>query len=175
MGPRALGNRSILADPRRPETRDRINTRIKYRESFRPFAPAVLVEHAREYFEIDQDDPFMTMAPRVRPQKRDVIPAAVHIDGTARIQTVARSTNPRYYGVIEAFMRLTGVPVLINTSFNRQEPIVSTAREAVSCYLRTEMDVLALGNFYTRDRTRDGEARARTDFAVREENLVGGE
>jgi carbamoyltransferase len=175
MGPRALGNRSILADPRHLATKDRINARIKYRESFRPFAPAVLVEHAREYFEITQDDPFMTMAPRVRPDKLDVIPAAVHVDGTARIQTVERSTNPRYYAVIEAFMRRTGVPVLINTSFNRQEPIVATAREAVSCYLRTEMDALALGNFYTRDRNRDTEAHARSTFAVREENLVGGE
>ncbi len=175
MGPRALGNRSILADPRRPETRDRINTRIKYRESFRPFAPAVLAEYANDYFEVVQDDPFMTTAPRVRPQKLDVIPAAVHVDGTARIQTVERTANPRYYGVIEAFMRLTGVPVLINTSFNRQEPIVSTAQEAVSCYLRTEMDALVLGNFYTRDRNHDGEASARASFSVRDENLVGGE
>jgi carbamoyltransferase len=135
----------------------------------------VLVEHAREYFEIEQDDPFMTMAPRVRPEKRSVIPAAMHVDGTGRIQTVARSANPRYYAVIEAFMRRTGVPVVINTSFNRQEPIVSTAREAISCYLRTEMDSLALGNFYTRDRNRDTETRARTSFEVREENLVGGE
>ena len=175
MGPRALGNRSILADPRRLATKDRINARIKYRESFRPFAPAVLVEHTREYFEIDQADPFMTMAPRVRPEKRDVIPAVVHIDGTARLQTVEREANPRYYAVIEAFMRETGVPVLINTSFNRQEPIVASPREAVSCYLRTEMDVLVLGNFYTRNRNAESETRARTDFAVREENLVGGE
>jgi carbamoyltransferase len=175
MGPRALGNRSILADPRRLATKDRINARIKYRESFRPFAPVVLAEHARDYFEIDQDDPFMTMAPRVRPEKRDVIPAVVHIDGTARLQTVERSANPRYYAVIEAFMRETGVPVLINTSFNRQEPIVATAREAVSCYLRTEMDVLVLGNYYTRSRNAESETHARKRFAVREENLVGGE
>ncbi len=175
MGPRALGNRSILADPRRLETKDRINARIKYRQSFRPFAPVVLVEHARDYFEIDQADPFMTMAPRVRPEKRDVIQAAVHVDGTARLQTVERSANPRYYAVIEAFMRETGVPVLINTSFNRQEPIVATAREAVSCYLRTEMDALVLGNFYTRSRNAASEAQARAGFAVREENLVGGE
>lgn len=175
MGPRALGNRSILADPRRLATKDRINARIKYRESFRPFAPVVLAEHAREYFEIDQTDPFMTMAPRVRPEKLDVIPAVVHVDGTARLQTVERSANPRYYAVIEAFMRETGVPVLINTSFNRQEPIVATAREAVSCYLRTEMDVLVLGNFYTRSRNAQSETRARKDFAVRDENLVGGE
>jgi carbamoyltransferase len=175
MGPRALGNRSILADPRRLATKDRINARIKYRESFRPFAPVVLAEHARAYFEIDQADPFMTMAPRVRLEKRDIIPAVVHVDGTARIQTVDRKANPRYYAVIEAFMRETGVPVLINTSFNRQEPIVATAREAVSCYLRTEMDVLVLGNFYTRSRNARSESRARAGFAVREENLVGGE
>ncbi len=175
MGPRALGNRSILADPRRLTTKDRINARIKYRESFRPFAPAVLVEHASAYFEIGQDDPFMTFAPRVRPEKRDVIPAAVHVDGTARLQTVAREDNPRAHALIEAFMRETGVPVLINTSFNRQEPIVATAREAVSCYLRTEMDVLVLGNFYTRSRNAQSETRARKNFAVREENLVGGE
>lgn len=175
MGPRALGNRSILADPRRLATKDRINARIKYRESFRPFAPVVLAEHTRDYFEIDQADPFMTMAPRVRPEKRDIIPAVVHVDGTARLQTVDREANPRYYAVIEAFMRETGVPVLINTSFNRQEPIVATPREAVSCYLRTEMDVLVLGNFYTSSRNAESETRARTDFAVREENLVGGE
>jgi carbamoyltransferase len=175
MGPRALGNRSILADPRRLATKDRINARIKYRESFRPFAPVVLAEHTRDYFEIEQADPFMTMAPRVRPEKRDVIPAVVHIDGTARLQTVEREANPRYYAVIEAFMRETGVPVLINTSFNRQEPIVATAREAVSCYLRTEMDVLVLGNFYTSSRNAESEIRARSDFAVRDENLVGGE
>jgi carbamoyltransferase len=115
------------------------------------------------------------MAPRVRPEKRDVIPAVVHVDGTARLQTVERSANPRTYALIEAFMHVTGVPVLINTSFNRQEPIVATAREAVSCYLRTDMDVLVLGNFYTRGRNAGSQARARAGFAVREENLVGGE
>lgn len=175
MGPRALGNRSILADARRPDTRAKINARIKYRESFRPFAPVVLAEHAHEYFEIDQDDPFMTMAPRVRPEKRDVIPAGVHVDGTGRIQTVARSANPRYYDLIAAFHRLTGVPVLINTSFNRQEPIVARAREAVSCYLRTDMDVLVLGNLYSADRNADAVARARAAFTLRHENLAGGE
>ena len=124
MGPRALGNRSILADPRRPDMRDVLNAKVKQREPFRPFAPAVLVERASEFFEIDQPDPFMTLAPRVRPESRDRIPAAVHVDGTARIQTVERSSNPRYYGLIEAFGRLTGVPILLNTSFNRSEPIV---------------------------------------------------
>jgi carbamoyltransferase len=152
MGPRALGNRSILADPRRPEMRDVLNAKVKKREAFRPFAPAVLVERAAEFFEIDQPDPFMTLAPRVRPEKRDRIPAAVHVDGTGRIQTVERSANPRYYGLIEAFGRLTGVPVLLNTSFNRAEPIVASPAEAIACYLRTGMDVLVLGDFYTSDR-----------------------
>lgn len=170
MGPRALGNRSILADPRRAEMKDVINAKIKQREAFRPFAPAVLLERAAEFFEISQPDPFMTLAPRIRPEKRSVIPAAVHIDGTGRIQTVERSANPRYWGVIEAFGRLTGVPVLLNTSFNRQEPIVSTPEEAVSCYLRTGMDVLVLGDYYTTDRDTAAQSRAEGIFA---EAVVG--
>jgi carbamoyltransferase len=152
MGPRALGNRSILADPRRPDMRDLLNAKVKQREPFRPFAPAVLVERASEFFEIDQPDPFMTLAPRVRPESRDRIPAAVHVDGTARIQTVERSSNPRYYGLIEEFGRLTGVPILLNTSFNRSEPIVATPKDAIACYLRSGIDVLVLGDFYTTDR-----------------------
>jgi carbamoyltransferase len=148
MGPRALGNRSILADARKAEMKDRLNRCIKEREPFRPFAPAVLAEHAGEYFEIGQPDPFMTMAPKVRADKLQVIPAAVHVDGTARLQTVDRIANPRYYGVIEAFERLTGVPVVLNTSFNRHEPIVASPAEAVSCYQRTGMDALAMGDFW---------------------------
>jgi carbamoyltransferase len=152
MGPRALGNRSILADPRRPGIRDQLNAKVKRREAFRPFAPAVPVERAAEFFELDQPDPFMTLAPRVRADKRDVIAAAVHVDGTARVQTVDRAANPRYYGLIEEFGRLTGVPVLLNTSFNVREPIVARPEEAIACYLRTNMDVLAMGDFYTTDR-----------------------
>ena len=152
MGPRALGNRSILADPRRPDMRDVLNAKVKRRESFRPFAPAVLVERAHEFFEIDQPDPFMTLAPRVRADNRDRIPSAVHIDGTGRIQTVERSSNPRYYGLIEEFGRLTGVPILLNTSFNRTEPIVASPEDAIACYLKSGMDVLVLGDFYTTDR-----------------------
>jgi carbamoyltransferase len=152
MGPRALGNRSILADPRRPDMRDVLNAKVKQREPFRPFAPAVLVERAAEFFEIDQPDPFMTLAPRVRPQCRERIPAAVHIDGTGRIQTVDRESNPRYYGLIEAFGQLTGIPVLLNTSFNRSEPIVASPRDAVECYLRSGMDVLVLGDYYVGER-----------------------
>jgi len=152
MGPRALGNRSILADPRRPDMKDVLNAKVKKREPFRPFAPAVLVERAHEFFEISQPDPFMTLAPRVRAESRDRIPAAVHVDGTGRIQTVERSTNPRYYGLIEEFGRQTGVPVLLNTSFNRTEPIVASPEDAIECYLRSGMDVLVLGDYYTTDR-----------------------
>ncbi|MEZ0300886.1 MAG: carbamoyltransferase [Hyphomicrobiaceae bacterium] len=158
MGPRALGNRSILADPRRAEMRDILNAKVKKREGFRPFAPAVLVERSAEYFEISQPDPFMTLAPRVRVDKLSVIPAAVHVDGTGRIQTVERSANPRYWGLIEAFGRLTGVPVLLNTSFNRKEPIVARPEDAIACYLEGGIDVLVLGDFYTTDRGSGGAA-----------------
>ena len=167
MGPRALGNRSILSDSRSLAIRDKINARVKHREAFRPFAPAVLIERAQEFFEIDQPDPFMTMAPRVRPDKVSVIPAAVHVDGTGRIQTVDREDNPRFYAVIEAFERLTGVPVILNTSFNRQEPVVSRPEEAISCYLRTAVDVLVLGNFYVTDRTSDTVRQASEAFGQR--------
>jgi len=147
MGPRALGNRSILADARDPQMKDRLNARIKQREPFRPFAPVVLAEHAAEFFEIDQTDPFMTMAPRVRTDKAHLIPAAVHVDGTARIQTVDRSANPRYYRLIEEFARRTGIPIILNTSFNHREPIVASPADAVACYLRTGMDLLVVGDF----------------------------
>ncbi len=167
MGPRALGNRSILADARNPTMKDRINARVKHREPFRPFAPAVLVERLTEFFEFEQPDPFMTMAPRVHPDKAPLIPAAVHVDGTARIQTVDRAANPRFYGVIEEFAKLTGIPVILNTSFNHQEPIVSRPEDAISCYLRTEMDVLVLGDFYITDRNQDAVRRAREAFPAR--------
>jgi carbamoyltransferase len=153
IGPRALGNRSILADPRRAEMRQVLNDRVKRREPFRPFAPAVLLERASEFFELDQPDPFMTLAPRVRADKRDSIAAAVHVDGTGRIQTVRRADNPRYYGLIEEFGRLTSVPVLLNTSFNRREPIVARPEEAIACYLGGGIDVLVLGDFYSSDRS----------------------
>jgi carbamoyltransferase len=125
-------------------------TRIKRREPFRPFAPAVLVEHAAEFFEIEQPDPFMTMAPRVRAEKMQVIPAAVHVDGTARVQTIDRFANPKYYGLIEEFARLTAVPVVLNTSFNQQEPVVMRPADAIACYLNSGMDALAIGNFLSR-------------------------
>jgi carbamoyltransferase len=175
MGPRALGNRSILADPRRPEMRDILNAKVKQREGFRPFAPAVLVERASEFFEIDQPDPFMTLAPRVRPESRDRIPAAVHVDGTGRIQTVARESNPRYYDLIDEFGRRTGVPVLLNTSFNRSEPIVASPRDAIDCYLKSGIDVLVLGDFYTSRRPADAASQAAVDRPqpVPMRNLLG--
>jgi carbamoyltransferase len=148
MGPRALGNRSILADPRNLAMKDQLNAKVKRREPFRPFAPAVLVERASEFFEIDQSDPFMTIAPKVRADKAPLIPAAVHVDGTARHQTVDKAANPRLYGLIEEFAKLTNIPIVLNTSFNRKEPIVASPKEAISCFLRTDIDVLVLGDFY---------------------------
>ncbi len=169
IGPRALGNRSILADPRGLEIKALLNEKIKHREPFRPFAPAVLADRAGEFFEIDQPDPFMTMAPRVREHQRDRIPAAVHVDGTARVQTVGHNENPRFYRLIKEFGKKTGVPVLLNTSFNRQEPVVETPTDAISCFLRTNMDALVLGNFYVKTRTKSAEERARKMFSDQQE------
>src|SRR5207302_216254 len=146
-GPRALGNRSIVADPRRPEMKDVLNRRIKHREPFRPFAPSVLEEATDDYFERASPSPFMNSAYPVRPEKRAAIPAPTHVDGTGRLQTVSQKTNPRYWRLIKEFERLTGVPVVLNTSFNENEPIVCTPEEAVDCFLRTQMDVLAIGDF----------------------------
>jgi carbamoyltransferase len=164
MGPRALGNRSILSDARNAATKDLINSRVKHREPFRPFAPAVLVERMSEFFEIDQPDPFMTIAPKIRADKAHLIPAAAHVDGTGRVQSVDRAANPRLYGVIEEYAKLTGVPVILNTSFNRQEPIVARPEEAISCFLRTDMDVLVLGDFYVTDRNAAAISRAHDAF-----------
>lgn len=146
-GPRALGNRSILVDPRRAEMKDILNRRIKHREIFRPFAPSILEEATGQYFERSHPSPFMNLAYSVRPEKRASIPAPTHVDGTGRLQTVSRQTNPRYWALIKEFEKLTGVPVLLNTSFNDNEPIVLTPKEAIDCFVRTRMDVLALGNY----------------------------
>jgi carbamoyltransferase len=146
-GPRALGNRSILADPRRPEIRDILNAKIKRREMFRPFAPSILEEATGKYFSQSYPSPFMLMAYPVRPEKRAVIPATTHIDGTGRLQTVNESQNRRYYGLIREFQRQTGVPVLLNTSFNENEPVVCKPEEALNCFIRTKMDVLVLGPY----------------------------
>jgi carbamoyltransferase len=146
-GPRALGNRSIVADPRRPEMKDILNQRIKHREIFRPFAPSILAESRGEYFEKTHPSPFMTLAYRVRAAKRESIPAPTHVDGTGRLQTVTRRANPRYHALISAFRDLTQVPVVLNTSFNDNEPIVCRPEEALDCFLRTRMDALVLGDF----------------------------
>jgi carbamoyltransferase len=151
-GPRALGNRSILADPRRAEMREILNTKIKRREAFRPFAPSILENRTAEYFTQSHTSPFMLMAYSVRPEKRCIIPATTHIDGTGRLQTVSASQNPLYHELISEFERQTGVPVLLNTSFNENEPVVQRPEEALDCFLRTRMDLLAMGSYViTRD------------------------
>ena len=147
-GPRALGNRSIVGDPRRLDMKDILNLKIKRRESFRPFAPSVLKEHVAEWFEEDGDVPFMMQVYQIRAGKRDQIPAVTHVDGSGRLQTVYRETNPRYWSLIEAFHQITGVPMVLNTSFNENEPVVCRAVEALDCFLRTKMDVLVLGNYF---------------------------
>lgn len=164
LGPRALGNRSILADPRRAEIKAIINGKIKHREPFRPFAPAVLEEHAADFFQISQPDPFMTLAPMADEEKAELIPAAIHVDGTARIQTVSALDNPGFYNIIKSFQRITGVPVLLNTSFNRHEPIVARPDHAISCYLRTGMDALAIGQHYVSERPAAAVSRAKSKF-----------
>ena len=144
-GPRALGNRSIIADPRRAEMKDILNSRVKHRQPFRPFAPIVLAERCKEIFEGDEDSPFMLIAKPVRPEWRDRIPAIVHVDGTARVQTVTEDTNPVLYRLLKEFEALTGVPVLLNTSFNvKGEPIVETPRDAMACFINTGIDHLIL-------------------------------
>lgn len=146
FGPRALGGRSILADPRRSDAKDLLNSKIKRRESFRPFAPSILKEYVADYFEVQDDVPFME---KVFPFKKDVqsrLPAVVHADGSGRLQSVDRNVTPRYYDLIDCFRKKTGVPVLLNTSFNENEPIVNSPEDALECYLRTNMDMLVLEN-----------------------------
>jgi carbamoyltransferase len=145
-GPRALGNRSILADPRRVDMKEILNLKIKRRESFRPFAPSILREHVADWFETDDDVPFMMQVYQVRPERRGHIPAVTHVDGSGRLQTVHQQANPRYYRLIDAFRKETGVPMVLNTSFNENEPVVCKPEEALACFLRTKMDVLVLGN-----------------------------
>ena len=144
-GPRALGNRSILADPRNAKMKDILNEKIKHRESFRPFAPCILEEHASEYFDIDTTSPYMLLvAPVKKPEK---IPAVTHVDGTSRLQTVSKDTNPLFYSLIDEFYKTTDVPVLINTSMNvRGEPIVNTIEQAYNMIVKTDMDYIVLGN-----------------------------
>jgi carbamoyltransferase len=145
-GPRALGNRSILCDPRRADMKALLNTKIKRRESFRPFAPSVLEEHVGQWFEEDDAVPFMMQVFQIREEKRGFIPAVTHVDGSGRLQSVARDANPLYHQLICAFRDLTGVPIVLNTSFNENEPIVCEPKEALDCFLRTKMDMLVMGN-----------------------------
>ncbi|MCR4314799.1 MAG: carbamoyltransferase [Planctomycetes bacterium] len=148
FGPRALGARSILADPRPAEMKDIINAKVKFRERFRPFAPAVLAEKAHEWFEMDFSSRFMLLVPQVREEKRSAVQAITHADGSARVQTVERDSNPRFYRLIEKFAELTGVPMLLNTSFNvRGEPIVCTPQDAIASYLKSGIDMLVIGDF----------------------------
>ena len=146
-GPRALGNRSIVCDPRRADMKDILNLKIKRRESFRPFAPSILREAVAQWFEVDDDVPFMMQVYPIREVKRALVPAVTHVDGSGRLQTVTRDTNPRYYALIEAFRVLTGVPMVLNTSFNENEPVVCKPQEALDCFLRTKMDVLVMGDW----------------------------
>lgn len=147
-GPRALGNRSILGDPRRADMKDILNLKIKRRESFRPFAPSILREAVLDWFEEEAEVPFMMKVFQIRENKRTDIPAVTHVDGSGRLQTVNQVNNPRYYALIRKFQALTGVPILLNTSFNENEPIVCRPEEALDCFLRTKMDVLVLGDYY---------------------------
>jgi carbamoyltransferase len=146
-GPRALGNRSILAHPGLPNMKDILNARIKHREWFRPFAPSILADYQHEYFEHDHPSPFMLHVYKIRPEKRKLLCAVNHVDDTGRLQTVTRDENPMYYDLIAAFHRKTGLPVVLNTSFNENEPIVCTPEEAIDCFQRTRMDILAIGPF----------------------------
>ncbi len=148
FGPRALGNRSIICDPRKKDMKDILNKRVKFRETFRPFAPSVLEEKSTQYFNIHTTDPYMIVAPYVHEEAKDVIPAVVHIDGTARFQTVNRYFNSKYYDLISEFEKITSVPVVLNTSFNiKSEPIVETPEDAISCFLKTDIDILFLGDY----------------------------
>ncbi len=152
-GPRALGNRSIVCDPRRADMKDILNLKIKRRESFRPFAPSILREAVSEWFEEDDDVPFMMKVFQIREEKRDALKAVTHVNGSGRLQSVYQDTNPRYYKLIKAFDKITGVPVVLNTSFNENEPVVCQPKEALDCFLRTKMDLLVMGNWMVRRST----------------------
>jgi len=147
FGPRALGNRSIVADPRKEQMKDVLNEMVKHRESFRPFAPSILQESTGEYFEHTMPSPFMSFVYKIKDSKKSEIPAVCHVDQTARLQTVAREANPLYWKLIKSFKEITGIPVLLNTSFNENEPIACSPKEAIECFLRTDMHTLAIGPY----------------------------
>jgi len=172
IGPRALGNRSILADPRSEDMKDLLNSRVKFRESFRPFAPSVLEEKSGEWFETDHPSPYMILVYGVRPDKRPLVPAITHVDGSGRVQTVRRAHNPKFYRLIEHFERLTGVPMVLNTSFNiRGQPIVHLPEQAIECFLTTGMDALFLEDFVLVKRT-ESAAVGLTDDELRHRHAV---
>ncbi len=180
MGPRALGNRSILTDPRSGEMKDLLNARVKFRESFRPFAPSVLEERCSEWFNSDHPSPYMILVYEVLPEKRSLVPGITHVDGTGRVQTVSRIHNPRYHALVSEFEHLTGVPMVLNTSFNiRGEPIVNRPEEAIHCFLNTGMDALFLGDFLlskesasaARDMSDDAVAVAQANAAAADNDI----
>ena len=146
FGPRALGNRSIIVDPRRKDAKDLLNDKIKRRENFRPFAPSILREYVKDYFVEEDNVPFMEKVFHIKESKHAIVPAVTHVDGTGRLQTVTKKDSPKYYRLISSFAKLTGVPILLNTSFNENEPIVNTPEEALDCFLRTKMDMLVMEN-----------------------------
>ncbi len=150
FGARALGNRSILANPCNPNIKSIINSKIKRRENFRPFAPSILYEKKNLWFENKKENSYMSMVEKIRADKQSIIPAVTHIDGTGRVQTVSKSDNEDFYNLIYYFERLSNVPIILNTSFNENEPIVMKPIDAINCFLRTDMDVLVLNNFMIR-------------------------
>ena len=150
FGPRALGGRSIIVDPRRADAKDLLNSKIKRRESFRPFAPSILSEHVKDWFELDEPVPFMEKVFPIRPERHDEIPAVTHVDGSGRLQSVYADATPRYHALISAFHAKSGVPILLNTSFNENEPIVNAPEHAYACYARTSMDMLVMENCVVR-------------------------
>lgn len=148
FGPRALGNRSILADPRKADMKDILNKRVKFRESFRPFAPAILIEETKKYFELECESPYMLIVSDVVEKMKKVIPSTTHVDGTGRVQTVTEHSNPEFYQLITEFNNITEVPVVLNTSFNiKGEPIVESPYDAINCYVNTNIDVLFVGDY----------------------------
>ena len=161
-GPRALGNRSIIADPRRADMKDILNEKIKRRESFRPSAPSILIEAVGDYFEETYPDPFMMKVYPIRQCKRQEIPAVTHVDGTGRLQTVRKQDNPRYWGLIKEFERQTGTPIVLNTSFNENEPITCSPKDAIECFLRTQMDVLVMGDYFVDRNSQPDSIRSRS-------------
>jgi carbamoyltransferase len=157
FGPRALGNRSILADPRRSNMKEILNSRVKFRESFRPFTPSVILERSSEFFDLNIESPFMLLAPYVKPGKAELVPAITHVDNTARVQTVSSEVNKHYYGLIKAFEKETGIPMVLDTSFNvADEPIVETPEDAIRCFLSTDIDTIGIDRFIISKRSTDG-------------------